>query len=86
MRTPAPRLRAGRLAHAFARTWFKLTQWRHGLARAALGPREVPAEELIWQDPIPRVDHPLIDEHDMTAPKAKVCLRARECLRRSPRS
>jgi catalase-peroxidase len=58
-------------ADAFARAWFKLTHRDMGPRARYRGP-EVPAEELIWQDPIPRVNHPLIDERDMTALKAKV--------------
>jgi catalase-peroxidase len=58
-------------ADAFARAWFKLTHRDMGPRSRYLGP-EVPAEELIWQDPIPAVDHPLIDEKDIAALKAKV--------------
>ena len=58
-------------ADAFARAWFKLTHRDMGPRARYLGP-EVPAEELIWQDPIPTVDHPLIDEKDVAALKAKV--------------
>jgi catalase-peroxidase len=58
-------------ADAFARAWFKLTHRDMGPRARYLGP-EVPAEELIWQDPIPAVDHPLIDEKDVAALKAKV--------------
>jgi catalase-peroxidase len=58
-------------ADAFARAWFKLTHRDMGPKVRYLGP-EVPAEDLIWQDPIPAVDHPLIDAKDITALKAKV--------------
>jgi catalase-peroxidase len=58
-------------ADTFARAWFKLTHRDMGPRARYRGP-EVPAEELIWQDPIPRVNHPLIDERDMAALKAKV--------------
>ncbi|MEZ4702528.1 MAG: catalase/peroxidase HPI [Rhodothermales bacterium] len=51
-------------ADAFARAWFKLTHRDMGPRARYLGP-EVPAEELIWQDPIPEVDHPLIDAKDI---------------------
>ncbi|TDD74171.1 catalase/peroxidase HPI [Flavobacterium caseinilyticum] len=50
---------------AFARAWFKLTHRDMGPKARYLGP-EVPSEELIWQDPVPAVKHPLIDEHDIT--------------------
>jgi catalase-peroxidase len=59
------------LADAFARAWFKLTHRDMGPRVRYLGP-DVPAEALLWQDPIPAVDHPLIDEQDVTALKGKV--------------
>jgi len=58
-------------ADAFARAWFKLTHRDMGPRSRYLGP-EVPKEELLWQDPIPAVDHPLIDHQDVAALKAKV--------------
>ena len=58
-------------ADAFARAWFKLTHRDMGPRARYLGP-EVPAEELIWQDPVPAVDHPLVDAADVAALKAKV--------------
>jgi catalase-peroxidase len=58
-------------ADAFARAWFKLTHRDMGPITRYLGP-EVPREELIWQDPVPPVDHELINEADIAALKAKV--------------
>jgi catalase-peroxidase len=58
-------------ARTFARAWFKLTHRDMGPRARYLGP-EVPAEELIWQDPIPAVDHPLIDGQDIAALKGKL--------------
>ncbi|MCA1491288.1 catalase/peroxidase HPI [Ensifer sp. NBAIM29] len=58
-------------ADAFARAWFKLTHRDMGPKVRYLGP-EVPAEDLIWQDVIPPVDHPLVDEKDVTDLKAKI--------------
>ena len=58
-------------ADAFARAWFKLTHRDMGPMVRYLGPL-VPKETLIWQDPIPAVDHPLIDEQDIAALKAKI--------------
>ena len=58
-------------ADAYARAWFKLTHRDMGPKVLYLGP-EVPAEDLIWQDPVPDVDHPLIDAADVAALKAQV--------------
>jgi catalase-peroxidase len=59
------------LADAFARAWFKLVHRDMGPRSRYLGP-EVPAEELIWQDPVPAVDHKLIDAPDIAALKGKI--------------
>jgi len=59
------------LADAFARAWFKLTHRDMGPRARYLGP-EVPAEDLIWQDPVPAVNHPLIDKQDIASLKGRI--------------
>ncbi len=61
----------GEFADAFARAWFKLTHRDMGPHARYLGP-EVPDEELIWQDPVPAVDHKLVDAKDISELKAKI--------------
>jgi len=58
-------------ADAFARAWFKLTHRDMGPKSRYIGP-EVPAEDLIWQDPVPAADHPLVDAADVAALKEKI--------------
>ncbi|MEZ4299609.1 MAG: catalase/peroxidase HPI [Polyangiaceae bacterium] len=61
----------GQFADAFARAWFKLTHRDMGPRARYLGP-EVPGEELLWQDPIPAVNHPLVDDKDIASLKEKI--------------
>jgi catalase-peroxidase len=63
--------RPEQLADAFARAWFKLTHRDMGPRARYLGP-ELPAEELLWQDPVPKVTHKLIDAEDIRALKGKI--------------
>ncbi len=58
-------------ADAFARAWFKLTHRDMGPKVRYLGP-EVPSEELVWQDPVPAVDHPLVDDNDIANLKTQI--------------
>jgi catalase-peroxidase len=58
-------------ADAFARAWYKLTHRDMGPVSRYLGP-EVPSEHMIWQDPVPAVDHPLVDEQDVAALKSRI--------------
>jgi catalase-peroxidase len=58
-------------ADAFARAWYKLTHRDMGPLARYLGP-EVPAEPLLWQDPVPAVDHPLVDEQDVATLKSQI--------------
>jgi catalase-peroxidase len=58
-------------ADAYARAWFKLTHRDMGPISRYVGP-EVPSEQLIWQDPVPAVDHPLVDDSDVAALKAQL--------------
>jgi catalase-peroxidase len=61
----------GQFAEAFARAWFKLTHRDMGPRTRYLGP-EAPKEDLLWQDPIPALNHKLIDEQDMVTLKSKI--------------
>jgi catalase-peroxidase len=63
------------LADAFARAWFKLIHRDMGPLSRYLGP-EMPDEELLWQDPIPALDHELINDSDIATLKARCWLRA----------
>ncbi|EQD38215.1 catalase/peroxidase HPI, partial [mine drainage metagenome] len=58
-------------ATAFARAWFKLTHRDMGPRSRYLGP-EVPKEDFIWQDPVPPVDHPLVNAHDLADLRARI--------------
>ncbi|MEZ7815821.1 MAG: catalase/peroxidase HPI, partial [Burkholderiaceae bacterium] len=58
-------------AHAYASAWFKLTHRDLGPKALYLGP-EVPAEDLVWQDPVPALDHPVVDAQDIAALKVKL--------------